>query len=192
MPLQKICWRKYQSCTASVDWSGLQWCSESEWSCRSFYIILDVLFCDPLRTKHPPAQLLWWECLLSTMDTRAVHQVVFDALGASVVCAAAALHTVGAAGPSGIDAHGWRSLRLHFFICTASDKPCGAIILLARWLCTTFLSVDILSPLSACQFIALDKSLEVYPIEVCEVVWCIATRVETGSVPLTWMTHWPG
>ena len=61
---------------------------------------------DALRAKHPPAQPLLRECLSSTVDTPAVHPIVFDTLDASVV-RAAALRTVGAAGPSGIDAGGW-------------------------------------------------------------------------------------
>ena len=84
---------------------------------------------DALRAKHPPAQPLQQECLLSTMDNPPVHPVVFDALDASVVHAAA-LRTVGAAGPSGIDARGWRRLCSSFR--AASDELCGAIALFAR------------------------------------------------------------
>ena len=60
---------------------------------------------DALNAKHPPAQPLHPECLSPLVDTPAVHPVVFDALDVSVV-RAAALHTEGAAGPSGIDARG--------------------------------------------------------------------------------------
>ena len=122
---------------------------------------------DALNAKHPPAQSLCPECLLPLADTPAVHSVVFDAFNASVVCAAA-LRTVGAAGPSGIDAHGWRRLCTSFH--AASDELCGAIALFARQLCTTFVSPDILSPFLGCWVNALDKSPEVQPIGVCEVV----------------------
>ena len=106
------------------------------------------------------------------MDTPTVHPVVFDALDASVVCAAA-LCTVGTAGPFGIDAHEWWRL------CTfraASDECCGAIALFARWLCTTFISSNILSPFLGCWLIALDKSPGVWPVGVCEVVRCIVAK----------------
>ena len=49
------------------------------------------------------------------MDTPAVYPVVFDALDDSVIHIAA-LHTVGAAGPSGIDAHGWWRLCTSFHV----------------------------------------------------------------------------
>ena len=67
---------------------------------------------DALNAKHPPAQPLHPECCLPSVDTPAVHPVVFNALDASLVCAAV-LHTVGAAGQSGIDAHGWRRLCIY-------------------------------------------------------------------------------
>ena len=122
---------------------------------------------DALRAKHPPAQPPLRECLSSTVYTPTVHPIVFDALDASVV-RAAALRTVGATGPSGIDARGWRRLCTSFR--AASDELFSAIASFARRLCATFLSPDILSPFLACRLIALDKSPGVRPIGVCEVV----------------------
>ena len=58
----------------------------------------------------------------------------------------------------------------------ASDELCGAIALFARRLCTTFISPDILSPFLGCWLIALDKSPEVRPIGVCEVVRRIVAK----------------
>ena len=107
---------------------------------------------DALSDKHPPAQPLRQECILPTVDTPMGHPVVFDALDASVV-RAAALRTVGAAGPSGVDAREWRRLCTSFH--DASDELCAAIALFARRLCTTYLSPDILSPFLACRLIAL-------------------------------------
>ena len=107
---------------------------------------------DALNAKHPPAQPLHPECLLPLADTPAVHPVAFDVLDASVV--RAALCTVGAAGPSGIDACGWWRLCTSFR--AASDELCSAIALFAGWLCTSFISPDILSPFLGCRLIALD------------------------------------
>ena len=132
------------------------------------YLVLDAL-----SDKHPPAQPLRQECILPTVDTPMGHPVVFDALDASVV-RAAALRTVGAAGPSGVDAREWRRLCTSFH--DASDELCAAIALFARRLCTTYLSPDILSPFLACRLIALDKSPGVHPIGVCEVVRCIVAK----------------
>ena len=113
------------------------------------------------------------ECILPTVDTPMGHPVVFDALDVSVV-RATALRTVGAAGPSGVDAREWRRLCTSFH--AASDELCAAIALFARRLCTTYLSPDILSPFLACRLIALDKSPGVHPIGVCEVVQGIVAK----------------
>ena len=87
---------------------------------------------------------------------------------------AAALRTMGVAGPSGIDARGWRRLCTSFR--AASDELCGAIALFARRLCTSFISPDILSPFLGCRLIALDKSPGVRPIGVREVVRRIVAK----------------
>ena len=97
---------------------------------------------DALRAKHLAAQSLQQECYLSTMDTPGVHPFVFDAFSALMVCAAT-LCTVGAGGPSGIDAHGWQGLN--------SDELCGVTALFATQQCTTFLLLHV-------QIIALDES----------------------------------
>ena len=68
---------------------------------------------------------------------------------------AAALRTSGAAGPSGIDAHGWRRLCSSFL--SASDELYSSIALLARHLCTMFVDPVMIFPLLACWLIALDK-----------------------------------
>ena len=87
---------------------------------------LGYLVSDALRDKHPPAQPLRQERVLPTTDTPTSHPVVFDALDASVV-RAAALCTVGAAGPSGVDAREWRRLGTSFH--AASDDLYAAIAL---------------------------------------------------------------
>lgn len=92
------------------------------------------------------AQSLCPECFLSTIGTPAVHPGVFDALDALVVCAAA-LHTVDAAGPSGVDTHGWQRLCISYHV--ASDELYGVIALFARQLCTTILSPHILRDASS-------------------------------------------
>ena len=95
---------------------------------------------------------------MSTLDTPAVHPVVFDTLDASVIHAAALLIVEGA-GPPGIDARAWQKL-CSSYIYAASDELCGAIALFSRCLCTTFLSLYILSLFLACWLITLDKLQE--------------------------------
>ena len=120
-----------------------------------------VLVHDVLKDKHPPAQPLWRDCLV-TADPESTP-VLFDALNGSLI-RFAALQTFGAPGPSGVDARGWRRLCTSFH--SASIDPCDAMALFARRLCTKFISPDILS---SCRLIALDKCPGVRPIGVCEV-----------------------
>ena len=65
---------------------------------------------DVLRSKHPHAQPASPKVLpLGHTEIPQVHPVIFDRIDASSI-RSAALHTKGAAGPSGIDAHCWRRL----------------------------------------------------------------------------------
>ena len=77
---------------------------------------------------------------------------------------AAALHTKGAPGPSGLDAYGWRQLCTCFK--SASDELRCSIAVLARRLCTSFIDLSIISPLVACRLIALDKILVLDQLEL--------------------------
>ena len=80
---------------------------------------------DVLWAKHPPAQPLDPKCLLQHWaDPPSVHPVIFSSLNAAVI-RSAALRTSGAAGPSGIDARGWRRLCTSFH--SASGELCVAI-----------------------------------------------------------------
>ena len=57
-----------------------------------------------------------------------IHPVVFDCIDAAKI-RAAALRTTGAAGPSGIDARGWRRLCTSFK--SASNDLCHSMALMA-------------------------------------------------------------
>ena len=91
----------------------------------------------------------------------------FEALDGSVI-RAAALRSSGSAGPSGLDAYGWRRLCSSFK--SASAELCCSIAILARHLCTSFVDPEIVLPLVSCRLIALDKNPGVRPIGVGEVV----------------------
>ncbi len=91
--------------------------------------------------------------------------VVFDRIDAALI-RVAALRTTGAAGPSGIDAKGWRRLCTAFK--SASNDLCHSLALFAKRLCTTYVDSAGLTPFLACRLIALDKNPGVRPIGVCE------------------------
>ena len=126
-----------------------------------------VLVRDVLRDKHPPAQPLRRDCLVTAdSEPTPFHPVLFEALNGSLI-RSAALRTFGAPGPSGVDARGWRRLCTSFH--SASSDLCDAMALFARRLCTKFVSPDILTSFLSCRLIALDKCPGVRPIGVCEV-----------------------
>ena len=123
---------------------------------------------DLLKSKHPPAAPLHHECLITDTDPALVyHPVIFDVLDGSVI-RAAALRTSGAAGPSGVDAYGWRHLCTAFR--SASDELCNCVAILAQRLCTSFVDPLIISSLMACRLIDLYKNPDVRPIGIGEVV----------------------
>lgn len=91
--------------------------------------------------------------------------MLFDNLNSNLI-RQTALRTTGAAGPSGVDAMGWR----HF--CTsfkASRDLCYSLASVARHLCTSYVHPTGLSALVAGRLIALDKNPGVRPIGVGEV-----------------------
>ena len=123
---------------------------------------------DALKLKHPigadPQDDALVDEAASPPDT---HPVVFDSIQGKTI-RAAALRTEGAAGPSGIDAHGWRRLCTSFG--SASTDLCNSLALLTRRICTVLVDPEGLAPLMACRLIALNKNPGVRPIGVCETI----------------------
>ena len=111
-----------------------------------------------LLKKHPPGQPAHPEALkpLSSVSSD-FHPVIFDALDGTVI-RSAALRTQGSAGPSGLDAYGWRRLCTSFQ--QASDDLCNSLALVAWHLCTTCVDPDGIDALVACHLIALENVLE--------------------------------
>ena len=124
--------------------------------------------CDELLKKHPKSQPAH-SATLQSLDgcNDRFHPVIFEALDGALT-RTAALHTRGAAGPSGLDAFGWRRLCTSFQ--GASDDLCCSLALVARRLCTSYVDPNGLVALVACRLIALNKNPGVCPIGVGEVV----------------------
>ena len=121
---------------------------------------------DILKSKHPCAQPVSPNAVFDQSSIPPdVHPVVFDGITASSI-RRAALQTKGAAGPSGIDAYGWRRLCTSFK--SASHDLCHALAAIAKRLCTTFVDPIGIAPLLACRLIALNKCPGVRPIGICE------------------------
>ncbi len=70
------------------------------------------LVLEALKSKHPQSQLASAAAVQSEDEEATdVHPVIFlDRINATAIIRTAALHTTGAAGPSEIDAKGWRRL----------------------------------------------------------------------------------
>lgn len=112
---------------------------------------------DVLEDKHPDPQPIHPEVLLGDADNDSFHPIVFDNITAESI-RTAALHTQGAAGPSGLDALSWRRL------CTAfgqkSNDLCAALAAVARRISTTFVDPSTLLAYTSCRLIPLDDALE--------------------------------
>ena len=131
---------------------------------------------DVLKSKHLQAQpaspvAVPW----SFVEVQQIHPVVFEQINASSI-RSAALHTRGAAGPLGIDAHCWRSLCTFFK--STSDDIRHSLALLARRLCTSFVDPRAFFSLLTCCLIALDECPGVRPIGICET----ARRIISNAV----------
>ena len=95
------------------------------------------------------------------------HPVQFEALTRQVICQAA-LHTTGAAGPSGVDADCWRLMYTLF--ADVSDQLCDALVARARHIASTHIDPSSLIAYIACRLIPLDKHPSVRLIDIEEVM----------------------
>ena len=127
---------------------------------------------DILKKKHPAAQPLVQSAIIEASDTN-FHPVLFDEINGPLI-RSVALKTQGSAGPSGLDAAGWKRM------CTSyqndSDQLCEAIARLAIRVSTTCVDPEGLTSFVACRLIALDKCPGVRPIGVGEVLRRIVSK----------------
>ena len=125
------------------------------------------------KEKHPLAQPLSTDSVISSNNPPTIHPVIFDVLDARVI-RSAALCTFGFGGPSGTDACCWRQL------CTcskrSSDDLCHSLAKLARRLCTEYVHPAGLSFFLSCRLIALNKNPGVRPVGVCETMRRIVAK----------------
>ena len=131
-----------------------------------------------LEDKHPDANPANADAILSApneeLPSNDFHPILFDSITAEDI-RTSALHTEGAAGPSGLDAMNWRRL------CTAfgqsSNDLCCALATFARRISTTYLDPSGLMAYTACRLIPLDKCPGVRPIGIGEVCRRIIGKV---------------
>ena len=108
---------------------------------------------DILMEKHPEGKPAPDDALLDTSSTKHCHdQIIFEQITGEAI-RQAALHTHGAAGPSGVDAHAWCRFCSSFQ--GASTDLCNALAAVAKRLCTVNIHPDGLATFVACQLIPL-------------------------------------
>ena len=128
-----------------------------------------------LKDKHPPAQPANPSTLLPTSAcTVEFHPVLFGQVNGDMI-RSAALQVNGSAGPSGVDAVGWRRMCTAFQ--DASKDLCDALAAVARCISTTFVDPAGLAAFIACRLIPLDKQPCVRPIGISETMRRIVSKV---------------
>ncbi len=126
-----------------------------------------------LEEKHPSAAPFSPSAVENVPDPLEPHPVIFDRVDSEMI-RRVTIQMGGAAGPSGLDAAGWKRLCTSFR--AQSIDLCDAMGRLARKLATVYVDPAALAPLVACRLIALDKCPGVRPIGVGEVLRRIVCR----------------
>ena len=120
---------------------------------------------DELIAKHPNKAPIIEEAIVTDHSGKEFHPVIFDSITGETI-RTCALKTNGGAGPSGIDAAGWRRMCTSF---RNSSHLCSSMALVAKKICTMYVDPTGLSTLIASRLIALDKRPGVRPIAIGEV-----------------------
>ena len=129
---------------------------------------------ESLLSKHPPRQPPSTEAIIeSSGSIDPVHPILFEQIDGKLILDSA-LKSDGAAGPSGVDAAGWKRLCSSFGQC--SVDLCNAIAIVTKRICTSYVDPHGISALVACRLIALDKCPGVRPIAIGETVRRIIGR----------------
>ena len=142
---------------------------------QSFHSVRDILF-----DKHPHGRAAAPHVLLDcTTEKPCYDPVIYQCLTGDVI-KRAAIHTHGAAGPSGVDACAWRRICTSFG--DASASLCDALASAARCLSTTLVDSAVLMPFVACRLIPLDKRPGVRSIGIGDVPRRIIAKAILVSV----------
>ena len=120
---------------------------------------------ESLYKKHPPGEVAQQDFIIPPRDLPPSHPIIFEDITANLI-RAIALQTEGAAGPSGIDARGWKRMCTSFK--SVLVNLCNSLALVAKRLCSEYVDPQGITALLACRLIALDKRPGVRPIGVCE------------------------
>ena len=123
-----------------------------------------------LQEKHPHAGENFEDLLLQGPEN-IIDKFIFDGINGSMI-QKAALHTKGAAGPSNLDAAGWKRILTSKVYGTHNTDLCESIATMTRILCTTrFCCTDnSMEAFFACRLIPLDKNPWSRPIGIGDIL----------------------
>ena len=133
-----------------------------------------------LMQKYPQGKGAEFDVLLTDTPEQ-VHPIKFDVIYADLV-KRAALRRRGGAGPSGLDAEGWRRILITKQSGTSSTGLCKAIAEVIKKLCTTDNLSPSLEPFLACRLIPLDKDPALRPTGIGEILRRIAGKVIVSHI----------
>eukprot|EP00111_Clytia_hemisphaerica_P013628 TCONS_00040071-protein len=127
---------------------------------------------DVLRDLHPVSTEPEAEALL-TEEFREIDPIVFEQIDSSAILSAA-LKTKGAAGPSGMDANGWRRILASRNYGKTGEDLRNCLANMLKILCRQSIDPDSeernVESYLACRLIPLDKNPGVRPIGIGEVL----------------------
>ena len=122
---------------------------------------------DHLLDKHPPDNPAAPSTISGTPSVPEPHPIVFEQIDGSLI-RSTIQRLSGSAGPSGMNAKGWKRMCSSFH--RTSNELCEAIARLSRRICSTYVDPRGISSLVASRLIALDKSPGIRPIGVGEIL----------------------
>ena len=113
------------------------------------------------------------------LHLRRYTPLFFESIDATVI-RSAAINITGSAGPSDVDAYGWRRLCTSFK--GASSDLCHTLALVARRICMSYVNPKSLSAFLSCRHFALDKNPGVRPIGIGDTAWRIIAKAVLSVV----------
>ena len=128
-----------------------------------------------LKQKHPSGKQAHAQTLLTDTPEK-INPIKFHTIDGEQV-RKAAIKTRGGAGPSGLDADGWRRILTSKQFGKCSNDLCNTFAEVIKKICTTDNISSSLEAFLACRLIPLDKNPGLRPIGIGEILRRIAGKV---------------
>eukprot|EP00795_Rhopilema_esculentum_P006619 gene6619-biopygen8122 len=123
---------------------------------------------DELKMKNPPSAPADPSTLMAG-EIPFIDPVMFENIDETIITKAA-LHTKGAAGPSGMNANGWRRILVSKSFGKTGEELKTALAKFTRILCTRDINKGSIEAFVSCRLVPLDKNPGARPIGIGEVL----------------------